>query len=44
MDTMARLDRKSDVAIVQVTHLEAQARYGERIVALVDGRVVDEPP
>jgi ABC-type lipoprotein export system ATPase subunit len=44
METMARLNREDDVTIVQVTHSEKQAAYGDRIVELVDGRVVDDAP
>ena len=44
METMARLNREDDVTIVQVTHSETQAAYGDRIVELVDGRVVDDAP
>jgi len=29
---------------VQVTHSEKQAAYGDRIVELADGRVVDDAP
>jgi ABC-type uncharacterized transport system ATPase component len=30
------------VTIVQVTHSATQARYGNRIVKLVDGRVTED--
>jgi ABC-type lipoprotein export system ATPase subunit len=32
------------VTIVQVTHSEKQAQYGDRIVKLVDGAVEDDFP
>lgn len=39
METLKRLNENDDVTIVQVTHSETQAAYGDRIVELVDGRV-----
>ena len=44
METLRRLSTEDDVTIVQVTHSETQARYGDRIVELADGRVVDDSP
>jgi len=37
METLTHLNAKDDVTIVQVTHSERLARYGERIVELDDG-------
>jgi len=37
MDTLQRLNRDDGVTIVQVTHSETQAQYGDRIVELSDG-------
>jgi ABC-type lipoprotein export system ATPase subunit len=42
METLRRLNREDDVTIVQVTHSEKQAAYGDRIVELVDGQVDDD--
>jgi len=42
METLARLNAEDDVTIVQVTHSEKQASYGERIVELQDGWIVDD--
>ena len=42
METLQRLNREDSVTIVQVTHSETQARYGDRIVKLVDGRVEED--
>lgn len=39
METLQRLNKEDSVTIVQVTHSEKQARYGDRIVELVDGRI-----
>ena len=44
METLRRLNQDDGVTIVQVTHSEKQARYGDRIVQLVDGRVADDYP
>ncbi|MCS3634076.1 ABC-type lipoprotein export system ATPase subunit [Salinibacter ruber] len=48
METLTHLNVKDDVTIVQVTHSEQLARYGERIIELDDGWVdadypVEEP-
>jgi len=37
METLQRLNRDDGVTIVQVTHSETQAQYGNRIVELSDG-------
>lgn len=42
IETLARLNAEDDVTIVQVTHSEKQASYGNRIVELADGRVVGD--
>ena len=42
METMTRLNEKDDVTIVQVTHSETLASYGERIIELDDGWVEDD--
>ena len=39
METFRRLNEEEGVTIVQVTHSEALASYGSRIVHLLDGRV-----
>jgi ABC-type lipoprotein export system ATPase subunit len=44
MERMRQLNREEGVTILQVTHSEKQARYGDRIVELADGRVVDDYP
>lgn len=41
METMTRLNEKDNVTIVQVTHSETLASYGERIIELDDGWVED---
>lgn len=42
METLQRLNREDDVTIVQVTHSEKQASYGDRIIELVDGQIEDD--
>jgi len=42
METMTRLNDKDDVTIVQVTHSEKLASYGERIIELDDGWIEDD--
>jgi ABC-type lipoprotein export system ATPase subunit len=42
METLQRLNREDDVTIVQVTHSEKQASYGDRIIELVDGQIGDD--
>jgi ABC-type lipoprotein export system ATPase subunit len=42
METMTRLNEKDDVTIVQVTHSEKLASYGERIIELDDGWIEDD--
>jgi ABC-type lipoprotein export system ATPase subunit len=42
METLRRLNQEDGVTIVQVTHSEKQAQYGDRIVTLVDGQVEDD--
>jgi len=44
METLRRLNQDDGVTIVQVTHSEKQAGYGDRIVNLVDGAVEDDFP
>jgi ABC-type lipoprotein export system ATPase subunit len=44
METLRRLNQDDGVTIVQVTHSEKQASYGDRIVNLVDGQVEDDFP
>lgn len=39
METFRRLNEEEGVTIIQVTHSEALAAYGSRIVHLLDGRV-----
>jgi ABC-type lipoprotein export system ATPase subunit len=42
METLQTLNKRDGVTIVQVTHSATQARYGNRIVKLVDGRVTED--
>lgn len=42
MEVFQQLNREDGVTIVQVTHSEANARYGTRILNLMDGRVESE--
>jgi len=42
METMTRLNENDDVTIVQVTHSETLASYGERIIELDDGWIEDD--
>lgn len=44
MQTLRDLNQRDGVTIVQVTHSEKQARYGDRIVRLVDGAVEEDVP
>ena len=39
METLQGLNERDNVTIVQVTHSEKQAQYGNRIVKLDDGRI-----
>jgi len=48
METLTTLNERDDVTIVQVTHSETLARYGDRIIELDDGWIeadhrIDEP-
>lgn len=42
MDIFRQLNREDGVTIIQVTHSEANARYGTRILNLMDGRIESE--
>ena len=42
MDLLKRLHRDEGVTIIQVTHNEDYARYGQRIIELLDGRIEKE--
>ena len=42
MDTLKQLNQEEGVTIVQVTHSEKFAEYGNRIIELVDGRVTSD--
>jgi putative ABC transport system ATP-binding protein len=42
MDIFRTLNREDGVTIIQVTHSEANARYGTRILNLMDGRIESE--
>jgi len=44
MDWFKRLNRDEGVTIIQVTHSDHWASYGDRIVELVDGRVERDGP
>jgi len=39
MDWFRRLNKEEGVTIIQVTHSDHWASYGDRIIELVDGRV-----
>jgi ABC-type lipoprotein export system ATPase subunit len=42
METLTALNEEDDVTIVQVTHSEKLASYGERIIELDDGWIEDD--
>ena len=42
MDVFKKLNEEDGVTIVQVTHSDANAQYGKRILHLMDGRVESE--
>jgi ABC-type lipoprotein export system ATPase subunit len=42
MEILQTLNERDGVTIVQVTHSATQARYGNRVVNLVDGRVKED--
>ncbi|RMD93018.1 MAG: ABC transporter ATP-binding protein [Calditrichaeota bacterium] len=42
MEIFTRLNREDGVTIVQVTHSEKNASYSQRIIHLLDGRIVGE--
>lgn len=42
MDIFKKLNEEDGVTIIQVTHSEANAQYGKRILHLMDGRVESE--
>lgn len=44
MELFTRLNREEGVTIIQVTHSEKMASYGERIINLKDGVIVEENP
>ena len=39
MDWFRRLNKEEGVTIIQVTHSDHWASYGERTIELVDGRI-----
>jgi len=39
---LTKLKRDDNVTIVQVTHSEKNASYSQRVIHLLDGRVVSE--
>jgi ABC-type lipoprotein export system ATPase subunit len=39
MDTFQRLNKEEGVTIIQVTHSEKNAAYGQRIINLLDGQI-----
>jgi len=41
MELLSRLNKEEGTTIIQVTHSETNAAYADRIIDLVDGRVVD---
>ncbi len=42
MEMLAQLNREEGTTIVQVTHDEVKARYGHRVIHLLDGRIERE--
>lgn len=44
MELFQRLNRQEGVTIIQVTHSEKMASYGDRIINLKDGVIVEENP
>ena len=40
MELFKKLNKEDDVTIIQVTHSEKNAAYGDRIIELLDGRIV----
>lgn len=44
MDLFKRLNEDEGTTIIQVTHSEANAAYGHRVINLLDGWVVEEDP
>jgi ABC-type lipoprotein export system ATPase subunit len=44
MRLFKRLNQEEGMTIVQVTHSEENASYGDRIIKLRDGWIVDEEP
>ena len=44
MELFKRLNQEEGTTIIQVTHSESNAAFGDRIINLVDGWVVDEDP
>jgi ABC-type lipoprotein export system ATPase subunit len=39
MDLFQKLNKEEGVTIIQVTHSEKNAEYGNRIIELLDGRI-----
>ncbi len=44
MELFKRLNQEEGTTIIQVTHSEANAAYGDRVINLLDGWVVEEDP
>ena len=44
MELFQRLNREEGTTIVQVTHSELNASYGDRVINLVDGWIVEDDP
>lgn len=44
MELFQKLNREENVTIIQVTHSEKMASYGDRIINLKDGAIVNENP
>jgi len=44
MELFTRLNKEESTTIIQVTHSESNAAYGDRVINLVDGWIVKEDP
>ena len=44
MELFAQLNQEEGTTIIQVTHSESNAAYGDRVINLVDGWIVEKDP